>query len=82
MNIAEIAHAERRAKVETEAEKPINTWEHDDCCSKHLSRFLRTNPGAASFECPKCGTDWKPEIRGPVRYWQADVVIEVLRLRG
>lgn len=83
MNIKEIMDAQRRTDVEKEAAKPPNTWEHDDCCSKHLARYLKAKPDSKTFECPKCACEWEPRRVAGMRHWSPDSpLIEIMKLRG
>jgi hypothetical protein len=50
----------------------INSHAPDPCCGKHLSKALRTGmlDTVMHWECPKCGTQWKPTLIAGVRHWQ------------
>lgn len=63
------------------APKPIDTFEPDECCTKHLARALRTGAlKADDWLCPVCGCEWKVEMRGPLRHWVPVTMIALLRI--
>lgn len=83
----ETQHSTSRAASGDESRPPViplqpDTWMHDECCTKHLARALQGGMLAHSehWLCPKCGTEWKVEMRGPVRYWEPVTAIEIIRL--
>lgn len=80
MNIAEITASEKRAKLDAALAKPVNTIEDDPCCSRALAKQLRQHPEfQGPWECPKCGSEWRPITVEAVRHWTAHSYIEVIR---
>ena len=51
----------------------MNSFAPDPCCGKPLAKALmnETLAHVNSWECPKCGTEWKPRLSNPLmRYWE------------
>lgn len=59
---------------------PLETFHHDDCCSRRLQKADRT--GLDRWECPKCGCEWVKVTHGPVHHWEPEVVSFVLPVFG
>jgi len=57
----------------------IDTYDPDPCCGKRLSEALLSGrlDEAQSWQCPKCGTQWKPRRAAEVRVWEPVPDIEV-----
>jgi hypothetical protein len=59
---------------------------NDPCCGKPLGRAIQRAETAelTSWDCPKCGSTWKPEIVGGcIRAWVPEPEgVTVLRVRG
>lgn len=47
---------------------PLETFHHDDCCTKHLQKANRD--GTQTWECPECGTGWEKVQRGELFNWE------------
>ncbi len=60
--------------------RPTQTYEPDDCCGRRISRVLDTLSAADSWECPKCGVEWRPAIVGTLRHWAPHVPILLFRV--
>ncbi len=62
-----------------EAAKPevTRTFEPDRCCGKPLQDVARAGKLGDSWDCPKCGTTWKPRIVGSVEHWEPHPAIMV-----
>jgi len=61
-----------------------NSYEPDTCCGKHIVRAISEGKldAADSWECPKCGLEWKPRVVGTLRHWEPHPVLLVTgRLR-
>jgi hypothetical protein len=61
---------------------PLDTWDHDDCCSKPLRKAIGTGSlaGATSWVCPKCDVEWTPELApGLGRHWRPQTWLAVFR---
>ena len=66
----------------------MQSWEPDDCCGRLIGKALAAGAldTATSWECPKCGMEWKPEehsvtIGGEVhsvRHWRPCPTLLVL----
>lgn len=65
---------------------PLDTFEPDECCGRHLAAALRNNSLASltSWECPKCGATWKACLSpsGLTRQWKPEAAIAVFPFRG
>lgn len=63
-----------RASTPGQPATPLDTFEHDDCCTKPLVKALFTGSLASAEEwaCPKCGCAWKPDPPRPPlgRHWR------------
>lgn len=63
----------------------LNTVERDECCNKRWQKAANTGAldTAESWECPKCGTVWKPSIiEKTIRHWEPEQTAQVIQLRG
>jgi hypothetical protein len=73
----------------------LNSHEPDECCGKALSKALLSGSldTANSWECPKCGQEWRPKLTkfipgdgaltlapDPIRHWTPHVYMEVVPL--
>ena len=58
---------------EPEAPRPIHVCRAEGCCGLNFAKFCFTGAlnDAQQWECPKCGTLYKPEQRGAVTNWEA-----------
>ena len=59
-----------------------HAYHEDDCCGKHISRFIRSGKANAveSFECPQCGCEWRADQIGErMFHWTPRPIIEVFR---
>jgi hypothetical protein len=56
----------------------LNTIDPDDegCCLAGLSRIADLN-AINSWRCPKCGTEWRPNVVDGIRHWTARPVVIV-----
>lgn len=73
--------SERAASGTAQAGKPLDTFETDECCTKHLAKALRSGIlKADEWLCPVCGCEWKAEMRGPLRHWIPVTMIALLRI--
>jgi hypothetical protein len=62
------------------ADVPLDTFEPDECCGKHLAKALRhLSSSLESFACPKCGTEWRPTVKGPLRHWEPQAAVMIFR---
>ncbi len=54
------------------AKGPMDTYAHDECCSKHLVKALRAGKleGVMEWPCPQCGCFWLAERIGEFRHWK------------
>jgi hypothetical protein len=56
----------KRQNVTTEKKPPapLQTFDHDPCCSSRLAAAIKAGELDAKSEwpCPKCGTDWKAKV--------------------
>jgi hypothetical protein len=68
------------ASGHAKADAPLDTFDHDECCGKHLSRALRNGMKGDDWLCPSCGCEWKAEARGPLRHWTPVTMISLLRI--
>lgn len=55
----------------------VNTFEPDECCGKGLT--LATLKDLQSWECSKCGAEWKPTDYGTVRHWVPTPAVMIFR---
>lgn len=59
---------------------PLETFQHDDCCTKHLQKADRA--GIQNWECPNCGTPWEKVQRGELFNWEPRPSFFIVRGRG
>lgn len=57
----------------------LEIFHDDDCCKKHLMRAQRAS--LTEWECPKCGCEWRWEMRGEVKYWYPVAAIAIFPAR-
>jgi KTSC domain len=73
---------ERAAPLATENTGPLNVLDEDagKCCRKQFD----THPPVANMvmHCRECGTEFRPEMVGPVRHWRIVEHIAIVRPRG
>lgn len=66
-----------------ERAKAIDFVDHEPCCTLRLNRALHAGHQGDSWECPKCGCEWRAKQRegtaGTVRHWSAQPAIAVFR---
>lgn len=59
---------------------PLDTFEPDECCGKHLQRALLSKLlKADTWCCPKCGTEWIAKANGPLRNREPVVAVSIFR---
>jgi hypothetical protein len=58
---------------------PLETFHHDDCCTKHLQKADRA--GIQNWECPNCGTPWEKVQRGDIYNWEPRPSFFLVRVR-
>lgn len=53
----------------------FQTCEPDPCCAPPLQKAMDAGAldAAETWECPKCGCEWKPRMVGPIRHWEPHV---------
>ncbi len=66
---------------EQEVAGPLNTFQEDACCGIPLSKAIASGKlaEASDWLCPRCGAEWRPEMRGPIRVWVPHDFIQVIR---
>jgi hypothetical protein len=79
VNIKEITDAARERKRAEMQKAPLAVIPDDPCCAKRLTRALHVTPNIQTWECPKCGCEWKAVDSHDVRAWEPVVAIEVFR---
>ena len=55
----------------------------NSCCGKSISKALRSGAldTAATWECSKCGCEWRPTMIEGLRFWEPHPIIQVWRRR-
>ena len=63
------------------SESLTQTYQEDECCGKHLAKFIRSGKAANAtlWPCPKCGCDWVKKSAGMFSHWTPVTVMEVIR---
>ena len=66
------------AKAPSETKDPFEVIDEDasPCCHERFRKFPPTDIG---MTCPKCGTQFVPEMVGPVRHWRIKAAFAVVR---
>lgn len=60
----------------------LDTFDPDEsCCGREIARAGKSGvlKSLQSWECPKCGTEWKPRAVGPVRHWEPQAAVMIFR---
>ncbi len=53
----------------------MNSADHDDCCKPLDSELFNKH----TWTCSECGTEWKPQLIGPLRHWRPVPVVLVFQ---
>lgn len=70
------------SKPKVSAGGPIHTSQAEGCCAKHLNNASLSGKldKLEPFECPRCGTEYRPKVHGPLVNWEADCEVLVFRV--
>ena len=63
------------------AKGAVQSYQPDECCGKHLSKALLagTLDEVDRWECPKCGCEWRAEMKESIRHWVPHDWAKVIR---
>jgi KTSC domain len=64
------------------AEPPMQSYQEDECCGRHIYKFLRddlTSQHMDRWNCPRCGQEWRAKIQGQLKRWYPHVTQMILR---
>jgi hypothetical protein len=60
---------------------PMQSFQEDSCCGKHLSKALMSGAldTVNTWECPTCGCEWRAQTIDSIRHWSPHDWMKVIR---